>query len=49
MALAEIEVVVNSRPLSYVSGEDIEKPIIPSHLIVGRCILDLPDGLHVCM
>ena len=44
-ALAEIEAVLNSRPLSYVSGNDMEEPITPSHLIVGRRILDLPDIL----
>ena len=48
-ALAEIEAVLNSRPLSYVSGEDVEEPITPSHLIVGRQILNLPDNLdYVC-
>ena len=35
-ALAEVEAVLNSRPLSYFSGEDMEEPITPSHLIVGR-------------
>ena len=45
-ALAEIEAVINSRPLSYVSGEE---PITPSHLIVGCRILNLPDNLDsVC-
>ena len=48
-ALAEIEAVLNSWPLSYVSGEDMEEPITPSHWIVGRRILNLPDKLdHVC-
>jgi len=48
-ALAEIEAVLNSRPLSYVSGEDMEEPITPSHLIVGRRILNLPDNLdYMC-
>ena len=44
-ALAEIEAVLNSRPLSYVSGEDREEPITPSHLVVGHRILSLPDNL----
>ena len=48
-ALAEIEAVLNSRPLSYVPDEDMEEPITPSHLIVGRRILNLPDNLdYVC-
>ena len=47
-ALTEIEVVINSRPLSYVSGEDMEEPISPLS-IVGRRILNLPDNLDsVC-
>ena len=41
-ALAEIDTVLNSRPLSYVSGEDMEEPITPSHLVVGHRILSLP-------
>ena len=44
-ALAEIEAVLNSRPLSYVPG-DMEKPISPSHLVVGRRILNLPDNYN---
>lgn len=32
--LAEIEAVINSRPLSYVTGGDIEEPLTPSHLLV---------------
>ena len=43
--LAEIEAVLNSRPLAYVSADDEEEPITPSHLIVGRWILSLPDDL----
>ena len=42
-ALAEIEVAINLRPLTYVSANDMEEPLTPSHLIVGRRILNLPD------
>ena len=44
-ALTEIEAVINSRPLSYISASDIEEPLTPSHLLVGRRILNLPDYL----
>ena len=44
-ALAEIEAVINSRPLSYISASDLEEPLTPSHLLVGRRILNLPDHL----
>ena len=46
-ALTEVEMIVNSRPLSYLSTEDIEEPLTPSHLLIGRRVLNLPDGnLH---
>ena len=45
-ALAEIEPVINSRPLSYISASDIEEPLTLSHLLVGRIILNLPDHLR---
>lgn len=44
-ALAEIEAVINSRPLSYMSPDDVEEPLTPSHLLVGRRLLNLPDHL----
>ena len=44
-ALAEIEAVINSQPLLYVASENMEKPITPSHSIVGHRILNLPDNL----
>ena len=43
-ALTEVEMVVNSRPLSYVSTEDAEEPLTPSHLLIGRKVLSLPDS-----
>ena len=48
-AITEIEAVINSRPLLYVSGEDLDEPLTPSHLIVGRRILSLPDHIgYMC-
>ena len=44
-AVVEIEPVINSRPLSYVSATDIEEPLTRSHLIVGRRLLSLPNYL----
>ena len=45
--LAEIEIVLNSRPLTYVSTDDLEEPLTPSHLLVGRQLMSLPDSLSV--
>jgi len=33
--LTEVEMILNSRPLSYISNDDIEEPLTPSHLIMG--------------
>lgn len=40
----EVEMILNCRPLSYVSGEDIEEPLTPSHLMYGRRLMSLPDN-----
>ena len=39
--------VLNSRPLTYVSSSDMDKPLTPSHLLVGRRIMSSPDDLMV--
>ena len=41
----EVETILNSRPLSYVTQEDLDEPISPSHLLIGRRILSIPDNL----
>lgn len=41
--IIEVEAVLNSRPLAYLSSEDVEEPLTPSHLLVGYRILTLPD------
>ena len=43
--LIEIEAVINCRPLTYVSAEDLDEPLTPSHFLYGRRIQNLPDGL----
>lgn len=35
--------VLNSRLLTYVSTEDIEEPLTPSHLLTGRRLLSILD------
>ena len=41
--VAEVEMILNSRPLSYLSSDDIEEPLTPSHLLLGRRVVNLPD------
>ena len=40
-ALAKIEAVINSRPLSYMSHDDVEEPLTLSHLLV--------EGFLICL
>ena len=42
--LTEVEAIISSRPLSYVSTKDLDEPLTPSHMLSGRRILSLPDG-----
>jgi len=44
-AITEIEGIVNSRPLTFLSAEDMDEPLTPSHFLCGRRILTLPHGL----
>jgi len=44
MVLTEVEAIINSRPLSYFSSEDLEELLTPSHLLTGHRTLSLPDG-----
>ena len=44
----EVDAVLNSRPLTYPYCDDVEEPLTPSHLTIGRRLLGLPVGpLHM--
>ena len=42
-AVIEVEALLNSRPLTYMSSDDVIQPLTPSHLLCGRRVLTLPD------
>ena len=46
--ITEIEATLNARPLTYVYSEQMEDILTPSHLIMGRRILNLPDFNEQC-
>ena len=46
-ALIETEGVLNSRPLTYVYNELSEAPLTPSHLVIGRRLLEQPSATSV--
>ena len=41
----EVESIISSRLLSYVTMDDMEEPFTPSQLLVGRQLFGLPDNL----
>ena len=45
--LVEVESIINSSPLTYVSARDLEEPLTPLHLLMGRRVLSLPDNLEL--
>ena len=45
--LIETEGVLNSRPLTYVYDELTETPLTPSHLVIGRRLLDQSPAITV--
>ena len=38
--ITEVEMILNSRPLSYMANYDVEEPLTPSHLILGRRVIN---------
>ena len=44
-SLVEVEMVINARPLTYVSPDDLQEPLTPAHFLTGKRILSLPDGI----
>ena len=42
-SVTKVEMILNSRPLSYISSDDIEEPLTSSLLLVECRVLHLPD------
>uniref|UniRef100_A0A1X7TZ41 DUF5641 domain-containing protein n=1 Tax=Amphimedon queenslandica TaxID=400682 RepID=A0A1X7TZ41_AMPQE len=40
--VSEAEMMINSHPLSCISINDLEEPLTPSHMMIGRRLLSLP-------
>ena len=44
--VAEVKAILNSRPLTYLTTDDLDEPVTPSHLISGLRLLSVPE--HLC-
>ena len=44
--VAEVKAILNSRPLTYLTTDDLDEPVTPSHLISGVHLLSVPE--HLC-
>ena len=45
--ITEIELVLNSRPLTYLHFDDVEEPLTLSHLVVGRRLMTIPEDCAI--
>ena len=43
--VTEVEMIINSHPLSYVTPDDLEEPLPPAHFLTGKRTMSLPDGI----
>lgn len=44
--LTEVEMIINSWPLTYLSLDDVKAPLTPAHFLMGRQTLSFPDSLN---
>ena len=47
-AVIEVEAIINSHPLSYILADDLEEPLTPLRLLIGRRLLNLPLPDNLC-
>ena len=43
--VTEVEMIINSHPLSYVTPDDLKEPLTPSHFLTGKRTMSIPDGI----
>ena len=43
--LKQIESIINSRPITYLFDDDVEQPLTPSHLLIGKRSTQLPPAI----
>ena len=41
-SVTEVEMILNSRPLTFIAASDMDEPVTPSHLILGKRLMTLP-------
>uniref|UniRef100_A0A1X7URP5 Integrase catalytic domain-containing protein n=1 Tax=Amphimedon queenslandica TaxID=400682 RepID=A0A1X7URP5_AMPQE len=46
--ITDVVMIINSRPLSYITQDDLEEPIAPSHLLIGRRLISLSEQDLCC-
>ena len=44
--MTEVEAILNSRPLTYLSSTDLQEVLTP-HFLIGRRVLSIPDGAEI--
>lgn len=44
-SLVEVKMVINLRPLTYISPDDLQEPLTLAHFLTGKRILSLPNGI----
>ena len=41
----EVEMIINSCPLSYITSDDLEEPLTPAHFLISKRTMSIPDGV----
>lgn len=44
--IKEIQSIINSRPITYIYSDDVDEPLTPSHLLIGKRSTQLPLNIE---